>query len=363
MKKLITRRRIMSIFNRIVLSKRQREIFKKTSLAEARFNNIELTPQERYEIRSRWDAVKSRYSLNSYKVFKDLCGFNPNFIANELFYPLFSSTLNPYPYRFCFSNKGYYHFLMPGIRQPDFLMRRANGVYYGKNGIINDNDAKELYLKLGTVFVKPTSNSCQGNGCQLIDTYTLDWSDFLKSCPRNFLIQRPITQSSYTALLNRDSLNCFRVTTLYINGKATAPTVCLKFGTKGRIVDNVGTGGYIVGVNPDGRLAEKAYAADLSSIDNIDGIRLSDIIIPNIQDVIDFAITNHTIYFPDVGLVGWDIALDSDNLPVMIEANIGDQVNYVGVHLEQIASATPIFGDRTQEVIDYILTHPCRHVY
>ena len=330
---------------------------------EARFDSSELTPQERHLIQSRWDSVKSYYRIDSYKVFKALCGFNPDFIPDELFYPLFSSTLNPYPYRYCFSNKGYYHFLLSGIRQPEFLMRRANNVYYGKEGVINVDAAKELYSQLGTVFVKPTVNSCQGIGCQLINTYSMAWNDFLKSYSRDFVIQRPITQSSYTALLNSDSLNCFRVTTLFINGKATAPTVCLKFGTKGRIVDNVGTGGYIVGVNRDGRLAEKAYSVDLNSIDNVDGVRLSDIIIPNIQDVIDFAITNHTIYFPDAGLVGWDIALNSDNLPVMIEANIGDQVNYVGVHLEQIASATPIFGDRTQEVIDYILTHPCRHVY
>lgn len=371
MKKIFTRRRILSkisrrflaIANRINVFKERRAVFKKTSQVEARFDRIVLTPQERNLIHSRWDAVKSRYSLNSYKVFKALCGFNPDFIANELFYPLFSSTLNPYPYRFCFSNKGYYHFLFPGIRQPEFLMRRAKNVYYGKDGVIDGSTAKEMYSQFGTVFVKPTTNSCQGNGCQLIDTYSLDWDDFLKSCPRNFLIQRPIMQSSYTALLNSDSLNCFRVTTLFINGKATAPTVCLKFGTKGRVVDNVGTGGYIVGVNRDGRLAEKAYSADLNTIDSINGVRMCDIVIPNIQDVVDFAITNHTLYYPDAGLVGWDIALDKDNIPVMIEANIGDEENYVGVHLEQIASATPIFGDRTQEVIDYILTHSCRHVY
>ena len=165
MKKIITRRRLMSLLDRIVLAKRQREIYKKVRLTEARFNDIELTPQECHQIRSRWDVVKSHYSLDSYKVFKALCGFNPDFIADELYYPLFSSTLNQYPYRYCFSNKGYYHFLMPGIRQPEFLMRRANNVYYGKNGIIDDNGAREMYVKLGTVFVKPTSNSCQGNGC------------------------------------------------------------------------------------------------------------------------------------------------------------------------------------------------------
>lgn len=363
MKKIITRRCVLSIVNRIVLSKRKRETLRMNRRIEARFNSIEITPQERHLIQSRWDIVKSHYSLDSYKVFKALCGFNPDFIADELFYPLFSSTLNPYPYRFCFSNKGYYHFLFPGIRQPEFLMRRSHNVYYGKEGVIDIGTAKKLYSQLGTVFVKPTVNSCQGSGCQLINTSCLAWTDFLKSCSRDFLIQRPITQSSYTALLNSDSLNCFRVTTLFINGKATAPTVCLKFGTKGRVVDNVGTGGYIVGVNRNGRLAEKAYGADLNSIDNVDGVRLCDIIIPNIQSVIDFAITNHTVYFPDVGIVGWDIALNNDNLPVMIEANIGDEVNYPGVHLEQIASATPIFGDRTQEVVDYILSHSCRHVY
>lgn len=363
MARWINRQRIQLMVNSIALSRQKKSVLKRNSLVEARFRGVELSTQERFQIKSRWDVVGSYYSLDSFKVFKSLCGFNPDYIPDELFYPLFSSTLNPYPYRYCFSNKGYYHFLFPGIRQPEFLMRRANDVYYGKDGIMDVDSVKERFSQLGKVFIKPTTNSCQGNGCKMIETGTMDWDSFLETCPKDFVIQRPIIQSSLTAVLNKDSLNCFRVTTLFINGNATAPTVCLKFGKKGSHVDNVGTGGYIVGVNRDGHLSEKAYGVDLNPIDEIDGTRLCDIVIPYTQRVIDFAIVNHIRYFPDMGIVGWDIALDEDNLPVMIEANIGDQMNYVGVHLEQIASSTPIFGDRTQETIDFILSHPCRHVF
>ena len=52
------------------------------------------------------------------------------------------------------------------------------------------------------------------------------------------------------------------------------------------------------------------------------------------------------------GIIAWDIALDSTTSPLLIEANMW----WPGISYGEICSG-PIFGARTDEVIDYIKSH------
>ena len=54
------------------------------------------------------------------------------------------------------------------------------------------------------------------------------------------------------------------------------------------------------------------------------------------------------LMIPNIGIVGWDVALDSNDNPLLIEVNIGGP----GILYEQLCTG-PIFGERTQEVIEY----------
>lgn len=48
-------------------------------------------------------------------------------------------------------------------------------------------------------------------------------------------------------------------------------------------------------------------------------------------------------------LIGWDLALDSESTPILIEGN----TIFPGISFEQMCSG-PIFRERTDEVIDYL---------
>ncbi len=76
----------------------------------------------------------------------------------------------------------------------------------------------------------------------------------------------------------------------------------------------------------------------------------ADAIIPNFRNVIDFAKTAHT-QIPNIRLAGWDICLNESNNPVLIEVN----TSWPGIFYEQLCSG-PIFGKRTDEVIDFCRT-------
>lgn len=144
-----------------------------------------------------------------------------------------------------------------------------------------------------------------------------------------------------------------RITTLNINGKITAENRVIKIGAIGQNVDNIGSGsgGMMIGVNKDGVLNEFGLKVNgMSVTTKHDGQPFGKLRIPNFTEVIEFAEKCHSM-IPSMGIVGWDIALDADDNPILIEAN----TYWPGITIEQLTSG-PIFGNRTDEVIEYIRT-------
>jgi hypothetical protein len=354
-------RSLISVLNRVRIIRTNKKM-KRDSIKESiPFRDVKLTKDEISLIKSRWDVLGWSYELNSFKTYKYFCGFNPDFIPEELYYPIVHSTLNPYVYRKAFADKSNYTTLFRDIKQPEMLLRMVNGVLYDSDGeTINLASADRIFLKAGQAFIKPSIANV-GNGCKMIDdTSQMEFGQLLHEYPGGFVLQKPVAQSAKTAVFNEKSLNCFRVTSVNVNGVITAPTVCFKFGRNGLQVDNVARGGCIIGVNQqDGSLEDKAYCLDMSTIDNVNGLFFKDMAIDGIGEIVEFAIYYHKKYFTDLGIIGWDIALDDHDSPMMVEAN----TDYPGVHLEQIASRKPIFGDRTEEVVKWCLAHPIRHIY
>ena len=122
----------------------------------------------------------------------------------------------------------------------------------------------------------------------------------------------------------------------------------LKLGSPGRIVDNGANGGLWVGINKDGKLNDCGTNFKLQFSSSHNGVSLKDKIVPNYQSIIDLAFKAH-MQIPVCGLVAWDIALDYNDNPKLIEANLWWPSTSYG----EICNG-PAFGDRTDEVIDYV---------
>ena len=64
---------------------------------------------------------------------------------------------------------------------------------------------------------------------------------------------------------------------------------------------------------------------------------------------------NHHLNFPLANLVAWDFAINEDNCVVVIEVNLG----WGDIYCHQVYNG-PLFGTRTDEIINYVKHHPVK---
>jgi len=113
-------------------------------------------------------------------------------------------------------------------------------------------------------------------------------------------------------------------------------------------VDNWGAGGIIVGVTMNGQLNDFGYDIQLNKFYEYNGITFKYEKISQIPSLLEKIEEAHKNQFSLCKFIGWDICFNHDNEPIIIELN-SSQPGVIG---EQLCTG-PIFGDRTQEVIDY----------
>jgi hypothetical protein len=114
----------------------------------------------------------------------------------------------------------------------------------------------------------------------------------------------------------------------------------------------MGTGkrGAMVGIDINGNLDNIGFYGNGDTATSHNDIVFSGKKIKAFTKVLDAAVLLHK-YVPTCKLIGWDIALDANDEPVLIEGN----VVYPGLSVEQMCSG-PAFGTRTDEVIKYLIS-------
>lgn len=201
------------------------------------------------------------------------------------------------------------------------------------------------------LIIKDSKDSSGGKGISKISSSKANIdrikADF-DSRNGDFVVQECISQSLEMAKFNPSSINTFRITTLYLNGKYSLCNICMRMGREGSTVDNWGSGGIIIGVNTDGSLKDTAYDIRLNKYKSSNGITFKGQVIKEIPSILKEIEIAHKNYFSLCKFIGWDICIDENNEPVLIELN-SSQPGVIG---EQICNG-PIFGDRTEEVIEY----------
>lgn len=237
------------------------------------------------------------------------------------------------------------------IQSPTVYTRRINGEYYNGNmNQISEHEALEECIG-HIVIVKDSKDSSGGKGVKKMsinkDNLKGLESEF-HSRTQDFVVQECLEQAEEMAKFNPSSINTFRITTLYLNGKYSLLNINLRMGKQNSTVDNWGVGGIIVGVNPDGLLKPFGYDIQLNKYYSSNGIKFEGTIIKEMPYILKEVEKAHKNYFSLCKLIGWDICIDSNCNPVMIEVN-SSQPGIIG---EQLCNG-PIFGDRTQEVVEY----------
>mgnify|MGYP003538698525 FL=1 len=104
----------------------------------------------------------------------------------------------------------------------------------------------------------------------------------------------------------------------------------------------------MVGVDKDGQLADFGFYGNGEKATAHNGVPFKGHKITAYSRMVDAAKKLHS-YAEACKIIGWDLALDENDNPVLIEGN----TIYPGISVEQMCSG-PIFGERTEEVVEYV---------
>ena len=307
----------------------------------------DLTEDEKKKVKTMWNMTDCKY----HRMFKTFAGFDARFVSDVVFLPRILRALNPIEMARAFEEKNLYSIIYPQIPQPKNIVMCNRGCYFFNDKIIDFSEAVIILNNCDGFIIKPTHDSTQGNNVRYIRPAIDDVKVVLEQYGKDFITQEKLSQSSLTSVFNNTSLNSFRISTLNINGRASLCNILFRCGQNGSVVDNGGAGGLMCGVFPDGKFHGFAYDKYYNRhVSTKDGIRFEGHAIPFMEEIVDLTLKWHTKYLPHIGFAGWDIALDENDNPVMIEVNL----RWPGIQFEQLCSETPLFGDRTEEVIDFV---------
>jgi hypothetical protein len=142
----------------------------------------------------------------------------------------------------------------------------------------------------------------------------------------NYVIQPYIKQHENLSKVYPDSVNSIRVNTfLKKDGTVEVKCIWLRFGSDGSRVDNVTSGGSYLFIHLDGKSEKMDY--DIYTYQAISdrhkntGFVYSELEIPKFDEVLDKCKEAH-LKFPYGRLIAWDVCVDSEGEPRLLEWNL-----------------------------------------
>lgn len=285
-----------------------------------------------------------------YQIFSDADKkVDPRYIPDDLYYgsmvPYFSNS----QFRRFGEDKCYHDIWFPDVKRPQTICKNIAGVFYNPDmEPITIEKAISLALDFkDECLIKPSIDSGEG---RLIKFFTPEMKSkheveiAFKDMGANFIVQAAVKQHPVLAQLNSTSLNTIRIVSFFFENDVHILSCILRVGAPNAKVDNVGAGGYACPIQMNGHLRAKAVNRKAEWVEkNSTGIKFSDVRVPEFDRVIETVKFAHK-RLAHFKLIGWDMSVDTQNTPVLIEYNTCPGQNQI--------SCGPTFGELTDRVLD-----------
>jgi hypothetical protein len=260
--------------------------------------------------------------------------------------------LNDFQYSPAYVDKGFYDTLFPDVNRPKTYVKNVNGFYYDDKNPITKEEAIYRCSNLNDAIIKPSVFGTWGEGVKLFHTENgvipemgMSINDLFAQYKKGFIVQSKLEQHPDLANLNPTSVNTIRVMSYRRENEVIILYAIIRIGRKGKVVDNETAGGIKADIDlQTGRIKGPAFGSptepNMPQTDS--GAILDKYLIPSFPQVLDFVKDLH-LRLPYFKLIGWDISVDTNGNPVMIEWN-------KSAELSQVAHG-PAFGDYTEEIL------------
>tara|TARA_Y100001970_G_scaffold27492_1_gene33557 strand:- start:15230 stop:16351 length:1122 start_codon:yes stop_codon:yes gene_type:complete len=315
----------------------------------------------------KWKLLKKKINLKWYYLYSSIIDSNnPDFIPEDIYYGIVEKTLNNSKFNLSYADKNNLNKIVNSDMLCHIFVRNIDGVFYDNNynmisvnnsnlfGFLKDNDK---------VIIKKSFDSAGGRSLNLFfkknhkylskEKVTLSIDYLNKIYLKNYLIQEYIIQHAYYEKFNQSSVNTVRVMTYRSvkNEKVNILHSVLRFGAENKFVDNQASGGFSCGIDKNGLLNDFYIDKNCKKYD--------------IKKVLNDYRGNEIVYkfdeiirkskslaklFPYHRIIGFDFCVDIDGNIKLIEINNNSiEINFIQI------SCGPLFGEFTDEIIDYCL--------
>ena len=304
-------------------------------------NRRKLSREQKREVQDFYISMIGRkVPLYCHEYFYSRTGvFTKEYIPNNLYHVDLVPRANNHRLQSAYGDKNMCDFLFPGENIVHSILKNMNGYYYFEGKPVSEEEAILLCQNLDKVIIKPSRKS-EGKGVQLFsskdgitDISGKSIGQVFKEYKKDFLIQEWVKQHERMAALNPTSVNTMRILSYRSGMEVLIIYSVVRIGRSGSVVDNQCAGGISTTISDDGRLGKAAFGG--FSKDNITqtdtGIVLDGYELPSYDKAIEMVKRLH-LKLPFFNLVGWDIAIQEDEEPVLIEFNTNPGLSQSAFH-------------------------------
>jgi len=250
--------------------------------------------------------------------------FVEGWVPDEYYETIIMKKINPHDKAYISTVKSFDRSLFGDIAQKNYFIIK-NGNFIKDSEIIDINEAHNILNNAKKeIVVKLDGDAGKGVvSVEFLNNNEINLKRYLSS-RKNYLFQPVAKQHEEISKIYPKSLNTIRLATLFEYGKI--PKVLYKkirIGAYGSRVDSIKTGGRFVMLDDNGCASSKAYNELGYSTEEVHPdtkFKYSEIKVPNFSKVMDTCLKLHLKY-PNVGLIAWDIYLDENKEPKLLEWN------------------------------------------
>ncbi|MGM9615747.1 MAG: sugar-transfer associated ATP-grasp domain-containing protein [Oscillospiraceae bacterium] len=304
------------------------------------FKNVVRPYWAQFGVRPKLCRIKDNYLLHH--------SLDPRYIPGDLYLRKIIPHFNPLDSVNTLTDKNLNSLLYPAAPRPATAFKHMSGQYCLDDFTPVTRAEAIARIAPGQGYViKPSRDSSEGMDVRFF-TAEDDLDELLNRFRgADYIVQEAVRQHPVLASLNDSSVNTLRFVTLLFQGKAHLLSAILRVGAPGSRVDNIGAGGYQLTFRPDGTLTDVAYTIvhgkPVFLREQIGDIRFAGMAIPGFHEARELVLSL-AAQTPHLKLIAWDIAIDEQARPVLIEFN----ASMPGQNQE---TCGPTFGDLTDDVL------------